>query len=353
MAWNRPTLASLISRNQADIEASLPGTDAKLRRKNLNVISKIISACAHGLYGNLAYIAKQILPNTADAEHLIRHASLWLENPRKSANYAAGPVELIGTNGKIAEEGTTVIRSDGAEYKTLAEVVIVDGVATVNVEAVIAGQAGNTLAGSVFNLASPLDGIVSTVTVGAAGITGGSDIESFDSVRERVGFEIKEPPHGGSKADYIRWAKEVPGVTRAWVYPEEAAQGTVTIRFVRDDDIDLIPDVAEVAAVFDYIDERRPVTAKGCYVIAPIADPLNFVFTTLTPNTQAVRDAVFAELQDLIKREAVPGGTTYLSHIREAISIAAGENNYVLTSPAADINSAVGHITTLGSITWP
>jgi uncharacterized phage protein gp47/JayE len=72
----------------------------------------------------------------------------------------------------------------------------------------------------------------------------------------------------------------------------------------------------------------------------------------LTPNTQAVKDAVTAELADLHRREAAPGTIFLLSHIKEAISIAAGETNHVLTVPSADITPATGAIPTLGTITW-
>jgi uncharacterized phage protein gp47/JayE len=65
-----------------------------------------------------------------------------------------------------------------------------------------------------------------------------------------------------------------------------------------------------------------------------------------------VQAAVAAELADLLRREAEPGGTILVSHLREAISIAVGETNHVLSSPAADVTHATGQIATLGTITW-
>ena len=86
-------------------------------------------------------------------------------------------------------------------------------------------------------------------------------------------------------------------------------------------------------------------------VVAPTAVPLNFTIA-VTPNTAAVKAAVEAELRDLIRREAVPGGTLLLSHIREAISLAAGETNYTMTAPSADVALTLGQLTTFGAITW-
>ena len=72
----------------------------------------------------------------------------------------------------------------------------------------------------------------------------------------------------------------------------------------------------------------------------------------LTPSTAAVKSAVAAELADVLQREAYPGGTILLSHLREAISVAAGETNNVLTAPTADVTHSAGQMAVLGAITW-
>lgn len=86
-------------------------------------------------------------------------------------------------------------------------------------------------------------------------------------------------------------------------------------------------------------------------VFAPVAVDLDLNIT-VSPNTAAVKAAVEAELKALLRREAVPGGTLYLSKIREAISIAAGENNNVLNSPTANVTTSTGELLVLGDITW-
>src|SRR5690606_18623762 len=125
----------------------------------------------------------------------------------------------------------------------------------------------------------------------------------------------------------------------------------VGVAFVRDDDSGtIIPDPGEVNDVQDYIDDRRPVTATVT-VYAPQADPLDFNIS-VTPNTQPVKDAVQAELEDFIRRTAEPGGTLLISQIREAISSAAGEFAHVLHSPLTDQVAASGDIFVMGNITW-
>lgn len=348
MAFNRPTLAELVSRIIAGIRSRLSLDE--MRRSDAEVYGRELAGASHGLHGHIDYIGQQILPDTAEAEYLDRLASLWLDQPRKAAAAAVGSVDLSGVSGTLCPAGSVLVRADGAEYATDADVSIAAGVATVAVTASVAGVAGNDIAGTVLTFATPIAGIDSSATVTAGALTGGADIETDASLAARISARMKEPPHGGASFDYVTWALEVAGVTRAWVYPQELGLGTVTVRFVRDDDASPIPDAAEVAAVQAYIDARRPVTADVT-VVAPVAVALDFTIA-VTPNTAAVKAAVQAELTDLLRREAEPGGTILLSHIREAISIAAGETNYTMTAPAADVTHTTGQMATMGTITW-
>jgi uncharacterized phage protein gp47/JayE len=250
----------------------------------------------------------------------------------------------------VGPAGTVLVRTDGAEYETVAEVTLAGGTATAAVTALLAGQDGNAAAASTLTIATPIAGINSAVTVTAVALTGGADIETDDDLRARLLARIQTPPHGGAAHDYIAWALEVAGVTRAWVYPAELGLGTITVRFVRDDDASPIPDAAEVLAVQAYIDSVRPVTAVVT-VAAPIAVPLNFTID-ITPDTAAIRAAIEAELRDLLLREAEPGATILLSHIREAISLATGESDHILTAPAANVTHTTGEMATFGAITW-
>ena len=100
-----------------------------------------------------------------------------------------------------------------------------------------------------------------------------------------------------------------------------------------------------------YIQARRPVTADAD-IIAPTAGALDFSIQNVRPMTQAVKDAVEAELADLIRRESEPGGTILISHIREAISTAAGETDHVLLSPTANVTVTAAQISVYGATTF-
>jgi len=349
LSFARPTLSELIARAQADINARLPGADSRLRRSVLGTLATVHAGAIHGTYGYVDYLARQILPDSADAEYLARWASIF-GLTRKAATAAAGSATATGTNGTDVPAGTALVRADGARYLTTALATIAAGTATLAVEAEATGTGGAMIAGQLLTFVSPIGGVSATATVAVGGIDGGAEEESDALLRDRLLLRIREPVRGGAASDYRYWALQVPEVTRAWVYPAMSGLGTVGVAFVMDGRVDIIPDAGDVADVQDHIDALRPVTADVT-VFAPVADPLAFTIELVT-DTVAIRAAVTAELRDLIAREAEPGGTLLISHIREAISIAAGETDHVLTVPSANVTAAAGDITTLGVITW-
>ncbi len=351
MPFERPTLAALIDQVQSDIESRLPSTQPRLRWSILGVLARVWAGLLHGVYGFVAYLSRQILPDSAETEYLERHADWWGVT-RLAASAASGSVTLSGIAGTRIPSGTLLQRTDGVQYATLTEVTL-DAVATaVEVVAQSAGQAGNTSASTPLSLVSPISGLQSSALVGAEGLTGGADTEGDEALRARLMQRVKSPAQGGSAADYERWALEVAGVTRAWALPLWQGAGSVGVAIMRDLDADPFPGTSEVASVQAHIDAKRPVTAMPT-VFAPIAYPVDFTLS-VTPDTSAVRAAVEAELIDLFARAAVEDGNgsgrVPITHIREAISSATGETDHLLISPSADITPAAGELATLGSL---
>jgi uncharacterized phage protein gp47/JayE len=261
MSFVRPTLTEIVDRVQQDFTSRLELVAPILRRSLTYVFSRVIAGAAHLLHGHLDYLSRQVFPDLSDREYLIRQAALY-DLSLKPAEFANGAITFTGVDGSVVAAGTKLTRADGLEYETDADVTIAGGVGVVGVDALTAGQDGNCDAGVALSLESPIAGVNASATVGGAGIVNGSDEEDLEDFRARVIARMQSPPHGGAAADYIAWAREVGGVTRAWCYPLEGGPGTVTVRFVRDDDVSLIPDAGEVAAVQAHIDEVAPVSPR-------------------------------------------------------------------------------------------
>ena len=248
----------------------------------------------------------------------------------------------------------TVWRSGaGVEYTTDAETMFAAAEEALAVTAAEAGAAGNAAAGVKVSLTAPIAGVVSEAVVAAGGLSGGANEEEDEDLLARYLARLREPPRGGTDDDYEKWTRDAhPDVTDAWSFPRESGLGTVTVRLMTyGATANGIPAAAVVTAVRNYIAARRPVTA-AVTVEAPVPVDLDITIMSVMPDTQAVRAEITAELADLIVREAAPGGTILISHIREAISTAAGEHDHVLVAPAADVAVQTGEISVLGGITW-
>lgn len=350
MSWERPTLQQLLERISHDFSGRLLDGGAVLSRSVISVIAKVWAGACHLMHGLLDWLYRQVFADTAEGAYLERWARVWGMS-RKTASWAAGTVIYTGQPGAVIPADTLLQnQSTGLRYAVLADGRIVYGAVSVDVEALDAGAGGNLAAGASLTLVAPIAGVTSEGTVDADGITGGAEEEDDEALRARFIARLREPPRGGSKSDFVSWALEVPGVTRAWCYPLGMGIGTVSLTFVTDDAADgPIPSAEMVARVQAHIEPLRPAALKEWLAFAPEPLPIT-VRLTVIPDTVAIRAAVRSELADLIAREGEPGVTLYRSHIDEAISLVPGEVDHILHEPEGNIDVPEGYFPLLDAI---
>lgn len=348
MTFVRPTLDELIARTDAELATRL-GMGPFTRRSVLAVIARTCAGLAHAGHGHIEHVAAQLFPQTASRVELERHASLR-GLARKAATFSHGALTLTGTPGSAVPAATRVQRIDGVLYETLAAGTIgAGGSCVVEAEAVLPGSAGNAPSGSVLTLSSALPGVSATAASGT--LEGGEDEESDEALRARVLASWRARPMAGTAEDYVRWALEVPGITRAWCAPNTPTLGQVTVRVVADGNTPTIaPTSAQLTEVQGHIDALRPVTARAS-VVAPALEPLDLTLS-ISPSTPALRAAVEANIRDAIRRLAVPGATLRRSQLSEAIAATPGELYHSILTPSADVTAPAGAIFVPGVVTW-
>lgn len=354
MPFDRPSLTTIDDRIRNDIAGRMRiGNKAKtaslFRRSVVGVLSRAYAGACHLLYGFLAWLAKQRFVHSMEGEFLDAEG-LTYDMARKPADYAEGQAAIAGNDGAILPVGTIVRRDDGAEYQVTATTPVTDGTATVTIRALAAGTDGNAAAGMALRLVTPAAGLQTVLTVDEDGLRGGVDIEDDASYRERILDRKREPPHGGNAHDYVQWALQVPGVTRAWCLPLWMGLGTVGVMFARDGDADSIPTEEQCREVAAHIEPLRPVTAE-VYVFPPVSKPID-VTVRISPDTADNRENVKLELADFVIREGGPGVTLRVSRISEAISAAVGEHHHYLVSPGNDIPVAENELPVLGQVVF-
>lgn len=346
MPYDIPTLPALITRTEADFERNAP--DA-LRRSDAKVAARALSGAAFQLFGYQSWVAKQAHPATCDEEQLLLWADWRLEEGRKPAVAATGPVSVAGASGALVDAGLVYQADDGRRYVVSTAATLVNGVAQLQMRAELEGASGNIEAGQL-TAVTPVLGVSSTATIIGDGIVGGTAEESIEALRARVRAAFKNPSKVGSAADFVEWALEVPGVTRAWALPRWMGPGTFGLTFVCDDDDDIFPNEAKVAEVQAYLEGKRPVTSE-VYAFAAQRHAVDLRIK-LVPDTSAVRMAVTQALSVLIGDEGGSDTVIPLSHIRAAISNAPGETDHRLDQPDADVVVAANQVAVLGVITW-
>lgn len=347
MPFDRPSLITLIERAQADMDSRLAGSPF-LRRRLMPIVARMEGGVAHGLYGYMDWLALQLMPDTAETEHLNRWSTIWGVH-RKPAVHAEGEARFRGDNGSLFPAGTTVQRQDGVLYVSAVDVFVAEGVARVPLRAQDAGTAGNAAPGVPVRITFPIAG-VEAQGVSIAGLSGGTDEERDAGLRARLLARIRTQPSGGAARDYVAWALQAPGVTRAWCYPGEMGRGSVAVRFVMDTIYENgIPMPDDVDRVKAHIESLRPITAD-VYVAAPIPRPVNLDLRVVpdTPRVRAAAEAAWAAL----RREAEPGGVVVRSRLTEAVSLAEGEEDHTLLSPAGNLQMPTGHLAVPGAIAW-
>jgi uncharacterized phage protein gp47/JayE len=361
MPFDRPTLREINSRIQADLIAELAAIgESLLRHSVVKVQGTVYAGVAHGEYGAIQNAKDQLFILTADEEHLEKHGAEY-GIPRDKGSKATGSAIAIGTTGLTIDAGKRLQSLTGNIYIIDSSVTLTAGTALISFTAENVGIDYNEDAGTILSFISPIAGINSTVTVDANAITGGGDVKEVEAYRLQLLNRKRTAPHGGALFDYINWALEYSGVTRAWAIEHYQGVGTIGLAFVRDNDSVILPSQAQLDAVKAYIiyhndpntnlETGMPVNTAGLYMIPLTYKTVN-VTIKLQPNTTVVQQNIRSTLLDLFKTYGGPEQNIALSQMNEAISSAIGEIRHKIITPTDDEVAAVNQVHVLGDITF-
>lgn len=304
-----------------------------------------------GLYQHQQWIARQLMPDTADMDWLIRHAAIR-GITQKPASQATGTVQFSGGVGAQVPIGTAVQNNSGVQFVTTAAGVIgAGGTVAIAAQAAQAGIAGNQAANTPATLTNAPPGVMGNATI--VSMTGGADVETQAQLLARVLFDIQMPPHGGAEPDYYRWALEVPGVTDAYVFTQRRTANSVDVVI---EAAGGVPSSALIAAETAYInDPSRMPPCVDLLVIGPQLVAVN-ITAQLTLSGIALADAT-TRINSLLATYV--GGLSVGVSVPRAKIIAImmgvdGVTNINLVAPAADVvilaDSTHAQLATLGAV---
>ncbi|WP_075353275.1 baseplate J/gp47 family protein, partial [Desulfovibrio sp. DV] len=257
-----PTFEAIRAAYLRDVKNLLP--DAATDADSDHYIRATAEAAAvEGLYQHQLWIARQVLPDTADPEYLERHAALRGIS-RKPAIPASGDLLVQGTPGTVVPLGESVRHvATGLIFLTTDQAIIgTDGWTVAPVAAAKAGVMPVFSGEPVLFVQAP-EGVLSQ-----AGLTlsGGVAAETDAALLARLLDYMQHPPGGGNAYDFKHWALTVAGVSRAWTFPHRRGLGSVDVAVLGADG-PCPPSV--LAAAQAVVDEKRPAACKDAWVLSP------------------------------------------------------------------------------------
>ena len=297
-----------------------------------------VAAQIYALYVQADWVDRQCFPQTAQGEHLDKHAQLrGLE--RRGAVAAQGTLRFETDRAAGADltipAGTVCMTAGLVRFATTAEAVLRAGETTVEpgAEAVEPGAAGNVAAGTIRAMAVAPVGI--SRCTNPEGFSGGLDAEGDEELRERVLDTFRRMPNGANGAFYEQGAMSFPQVAAAAAVPRPRGVGSVDVVVSTAAGV---PDGKLLADLQAYFEARREI-AVDVQVRAP---EVREVDVTVQLRTAANRDG---EEVRLAVEQAVRGwfdgrllGQSILrARLGQLIFAVDGVENYALTAPAADV----------------
>ena len=361
MPFAMPDLKAMAQRARNSFRVEMPGTDAWVWPNNVYVSAKVFAGIVYEVFGRLKTIDRERFMFSASIDGLTDHG-IEFAIPRNGASFAQGFVEFPVTFPFTVPAGAFVTRDDGVTYTVTKSISApqysTNGLVVAPVICNTVGKVGNAITGT--PLTTNLTGLTdaaTTVYVGDLGIGSGADIEPVEDYRTRLLARKRQPPMGGASYDYVAWAKQIPGVTRVFVAGNGFGPGTVAVWFLMDDTyLDGVPQPADVETMQAHLDSVSPVTAN-VIALAPLLSCIDITVRGLSPDTQAIREAVAAEVQTLFLKTTKPGlpGQPFVlrwSWIEKAVSNATGEDYNEGLGDEADQSFGVGIMPCLRSVNF-
>lgn len=207
----------------------LPGSEYYLRFDAL--AAQMLPAFANGKLG-----LKAVSPLDAEGDQLIELAGVF-GIAQRAAAAAAGSATVAVVSGSVTiPAGYTCTAPDGTRYETVSAATVANGGA-VELQAVIGGVSTNKPVGTVLRWDSASIGALrQNATVAAGGLSGGTDADSVETVRQRLLDHLASPSGGGNWSAMKLLAENASAsVSRAFVYPAMQGPGSAAVAVVKSD----------------------------------------------------------------------------------------------------------------------
>ena len=320
------------------------------------------------LVTSLARSGTTATANTPTPHRLATGMSVTVSGAIEAAYNGVFPVTVTGANSftyQVVGAPTTPATGTITESSNFA---------SLNVQAATTGPVTNMQAGATLNVSLP--GLASLAYVQFSELGGGADLETDIDYRDRI-IESRSNISGVFTEDQIKIAaRTVSGNTRVFVKRPvtslgsgtpgtpaySPAAGQVVVIVIRDDDENIIPtqSVLDETKAAIIAQGRLPAHTREAdvFVLAPVAQVINFAFSAINPNTQTMKTSIQNQLtaffQDSVTFEEDIPSPSYQGAIQNTRDTVTGERliSFTLSTPVADIVVSDGNLPIIGTVTF-
>jgi uncharacterized phage protein gp47/JayE len=267
MPYNRPSLTEISTRLKSQLAQELKTPLPFQRASILSALSNSLAGALHLIYAQIDEVRKQLFIDSATGSHLDRLA-LHFGVKRRIQTKSIGVVKLTGAEGLVVPKGAILTCPGGNPYETLEASTIDDsGSVFTKIESQQLGPAYNLPQDTEMILIESIASIDQIAVVQSPGLIEGFAQETDEELRARVNFIVRHTGQGGSRVDYERWAKEIPGVGHVEVLDSEERDFLVRVRFQTTEKTPP-PSEALIARVQELLNKRKPLGTR--VIVLPI-----------------------------------------------------------------------------------
>ncbi|GBQ23523.1 hypothetical protein AA0472_1126 [Acetobacter estunensis NRIC 0472] len=331
--------------SQVVLDANVPGSVEQ-------VLASAIALEMAGVYRYARDWCLELMVTTATENGLLPdHAVEW-STPRIPAQAAIGNVDVTISSSASASAvipiGQTFTLDGTVNWVATAETTIAAGaVGAVPVQASVTGTTGNLAAGTTLTAVTPIVGASSCVVDGS-GLAGGAAQENAENWRARIIDAIRNPPGGGTRQDYERWA-EAAGAAYVNVIPQWLGVGTVGVAVAMAGRV--APTDAQLLNIQLYLEDVSRRVVRANVTVMPAEIVTRNVVLSITPDTEANRTEVQAAIAAYYAGTGL-GDTLYASQLSDAVSSVTTVTSHIITSPADNETLAANQLAVLGAVLW-
>lgn len=402
----------------ADFKAYNPLSQPAVKNSWIGSILVAISGRIYDIYRKLNFIIKQAFIDTATGEYLKRWGS-YVNIYQKAATKASGKFILTGTAGSIIPKDTEILVGSNV-YKTNNSVQVANttveisdysktldlvtitfanernlgtgmtisingedyivqvldankisvtteedwsGPLTIVYNSTIvdatpneAGLSYNIPSGTTGKTSSVIQGVDVTCYTNYAGFTGGSDIESIESLRKRIIYRYQNPVTNFNKSAIIAFMQSLPNIGEVVVHEITPKVGQVTIYYLLRNNEE--PTSGKTESVLNSIDtDLRPANTDISDIFLSAASPVvvDIDIDNIYPLSVKLKDSVKESLKQYfmtLKLETKVYRNDLIEIIKGSIDTETGQGvvSFDLVTPAEDIEVGVGKFAKLGDI---